>query len=116
MTGPEPAAPPGDPNYLAELENRLRQNQREKPAPVWAFGGADDEVPDVPSLVPPGFNLQRGVPRNAKYGQLFVCRSCGAVVGPRPANLSDHVAFHDHLQVLDNFLRMRYTAENPRPT
>lgn len=87
---------------------------RKEKSNLWSFGG--DDVVDTPTETPPGFKIQRAIPENARYGQLLVCRACGAVVGPRSANINDHVAFHDTLEVLvDRSLRMRYTAENPRP-
>lgn len=82
----------------------------------WAFGTPEDEENDIPEVTPPGFKIQRGIPKSAKYGHLLVCRSCGAIVGPRDANVLDHTEFHDTLATLvDNSLRMRYTAENPKP-
>lgn len=81
----------------------------------WAFGSADDDTPDTPEETPPGFKIQRGIPMTATFGHLLVCRACGAVVGPRPANIQDHTEFHDTLAALvDNSLRMRYTVENPK--
>lgn len=81
----------------------------------WAFGNPDKDLADEVAVTPPGFKVQRGIPENAGYGQLLVCRSCGCVVGPREANINDHTQFHDTLEALvDNSLRMRYTAENPR--
>lgn len=82
----------------------------------WQQGRVDDAVDDTPETTPPGYKLQQGIPQDALYGQLLVCRSCGAVVGPRPANINDHTQFHDLLALLvDNRLRMRYSPTNPKP-
>lgn len=69
-------------------------------ADFWNFGRTDDPSPETHGSVPPGFRLARAVPRDAPYGKMLACRSCGALVAATDNAVNRHTTFHNRLGAL----------------
>jgi hypothetical protein len=79
----------------------------------WAFGDIEDETPETPQVVPPGFRFARSIPEDAPYGKMLACRSCGALIAATDNAVSRHTTFHNRLGSFQGNLDMNYAPENP---
>ena len=83
----------------------------------WAFGRPDDDTPETPGVIPPGFRYARAVPKNAPYGKQQSSRSCGGLIAATDNAISRHTTFHNRLaELVAGNLGMNYDPNNPPRT